>query len=180
MGKKPDIMGLLKQNGKNIEFMYTEFSRIICIWVVGIQVAGTDMRLNILVKDSADIPRYFHLNHAEILLSPHTLHTKSLRKQIIEESAKREAKNIELRSKVTKLECDIEESGKKYPASQKKDIPQFSACSKLLVNTQIQKDDPKVLSSISPIIESGYYYDYDLSNGKKSYKKIESLGRGQF
>ncbi|CAH1771317.1 2734_t:CDS:1, partial [Entrophospora sp. SA101] len=30
MGKKPDIMGLLKQNGKIIELMYTESSRIIC------------------------------------------------------------------------------------------------------------------------------------------------------
>jgi len=30
MGKKPDIMGLLKQDEKIIELMYTESSRIIC------------------------------------------------------------------------------------------------------------------------------------------------------
>ncbi len=39
--------------------------------VVGIQVTGTTMYLNILVNDLAGIPRYFHLDHAEILLSPH-------------------------------------------------------------------------------------------------------------
>ena len=30
MGKKPDVMGLLKQDEKIIELMYTESSRIIC------------------------------------------------------------------------------------------------------------------------------------------------------
>ena len=30
MGKKPDIMGLLKQDEKIIELLYTESSRIIC------------------------------------------------------------------------------------------------------------------------------------------------------
>ena len=111
MGKKPDIMGLLKQDEKIIELMYTESSRIICskskkadddikLWretldgtsfvsalcrpagnqfgIIGIQVAGTTMYLNVLVKDLAGIPRYFHLDHAEISLSPHQLRLKSL------------------------------------------------------------------------------------------------------
>ncbi|GES80357.1 hypothetical protein GLOIN_2v1776328 [Rhizophagus clarus] len=111
MGKKPDVMGLLKQNEKIIELMYTESSRIICskskkedddvkLWretldgasfvsalcrpagnqfgIVGIQVAGTTMYLNILVNDLAGIPRYFHLDHAEIPLSPHQSRLKSL------------------------------------------------------------------------------------------------------
>ncbi|CAG8553160.1 5107_t:CDS:2 [Gigaspora margarita] len=111
MGKKPDVMGLLKHDEQIIELLYTESSRIICskskknddevkLWretldgasfiglscrppsnqfgVVGIQVASTVMKLNILVKDPAGIPRYFHLDHAEIPLSPHTLHTRSL------------------------------------------------------------------------------------------------------
>ena len=111
MGKKPDIMGLLKQDEKIIELMYTESSRIICskskkadddikLWretldgasfvsalcrpagnqfgIIGIQVAGTTMYLNVLVKDLAGIPRYFHLDHAEIPLSPHQLRLKSL------------------------------------------------------------------------------------------------------
>ncbi|CAG8728743.1 21355_t:CDS:2, partial [Racocetra persica] len=46
--------------------------------VVGIQVAGTVMKLNILVKDPAGRLRYFHLDQAEIPLSSHTLHTRSL------------------------------------------------------------------------------------------------------
>jgi len=111
MGKKPDIMGLLKQDEKVIELLYTESSRIVCsnskksddevkLWretldgasyisalcrpvgnqfgVVGIQVAGTTMYLNILVNDLAGIPRYFHLDHAEIPLSPHNSRLKSL------------------------------------------------------------------------------------------------------
>ncbi|CAI2187838.1 2986_t:CDS:2, partial [Funneliformis geosporum] len=73
MGKKPNIMGLLKQDEKVIELLYTELSRI--LWretldrasyisalcrpvgnqfgVVGIQVTGTTMYLNILVNDMA-------------------------------------------------------------------------------------------------------------------------------
>ena len=111
MGKKPDIMGLLKQDEKIIELLYTESSRIVCsnskksddevkLWretldgtsyisalcrpvgnqfgVVRIQVAGTTMYLNILVNDLAGIPRYFHLDHAEIPLSLHQSCLKSL------------------------------------------------------------------------------------------------------
>ena len=113
MGKKPDVIGLLKQDEKIIELMYTESSRIICskskkadddvkLWretldgasfvsalcrpagnqfgVVGIQVAGTTMYVNVLVKDLAGIPRYFHLDHAEIPLSSsnNTSRVKSL------------------------------------------------------------------------------------------------------
>ena len=113
MGKKPDVMGLLKQDEKIIELMYTESSCIICskskkadddvkLWretldgasfvsalcrpagnqfgVVGIQVAGTTMYVNVLVKDLAGIPRYFHLDHAEIPLSSsnNTSRVKSL------------------------------------------------------------------------------------------------------
>ncbi|CAG8561819.1 23745_t:CDS:2 [Gigaspora rosea] len=111
MEKIPDIMGLLKHDGKIVEFMFAECSRIICcnskkddgdvkLWretldgmsfidslcrptgnqfgVVGIQVAGTTIRLNVLVRDLGGIPRYFHLDHAEIPLSPHLLHTKAL------------------------------------------------------------------------------------------------------
>ena len=111
MEKKSDVMGLLKQDEKIIELMYTESSRIICskskkadddvkLWretldgasfisvlcrpagnqfgIIGIQVTGTTMYLNVLVKDTAGIPRYFHLDYAEIPLTPHTLHTKSL------------------------------------------------------------------------------------------------------
>ena len=108
MGKKPDIMGLLKWDEKILELMYVESSRIICtnskkiddgvkLWretldgmsfidalcrpvrnqfgIVGLQIAGTDLHLNVLVKDLGGIPRYFHLDHSEIPLTPlhHTL-----------------------------------------------------------------------------------------------------------
>ncbi|CAJ0915945.1 5167_t:CDS:2 [Entrophospora sp. SA101] len=38
--------------------------------IAGIQIAGTDMRLNVLVKDLAGLPRYFHFDNSEIPLSP--------------------------------------------------------------------------------------------------------------
>ncbi|RHZ74601.1 hypothetical protein Glove_220g3 [Diversispora epigaea] len=105
MGKKPDIMGLMKQDEKIIELMYLESSRILCsnskkaddgtldgvsfidalcrpvgnqFGIVGIQIAGTTIRLNVLMKDLGGIPRYFHLDHAEIPLLPHASHTKAL------------------------------------------------------------------------------------------------------
>ncbi|CAG8769446.1 hypothetical protein C2G38_684751 [Gigaspora rosea] len=105
-GVGKERMGLLKHDGKIVEFMFAECSRIICcnskkddddvkLWretldgmsfidptgnqfgVVGIQVAGTTIRLNILVRNLGGIPRYFHLDHAEIPLS-HTYYTLKL------------------------------------------------------------------------------------------------------
>ncbi|CAG8564728.1 7562_t:CDS:1 [Funneliformis mosseae] len=103
-------MGLLEQDKKIIELLYTESSRIVCsnskksdnevkLWretldeasyisalcrptenqfgIVGIQVVGTTIYLNILVNDLAGIPRYFHLDHAEIPLSFHQSRLKS-------------------------------------------------------------------------------------------------------
>ena len=48
--------------------------------VVGIQVTGTTMYVNVLIKDLAGISRYFHLDHAEIPLSSsnNTSRVKSL------------------------------------------------------------------------------------------------------
>ncbi|RHZ48169.1 hypothetical protein Glove_557g24 [Diversispora epigaea] len=102
IGKKPDIMGLLKQNEKNIELMYIESSRIVCsnskkdddevkLWretLDGASFIGLSCKppsnqfgvvgIPIAEKDPAGISRYFHLDHAEIPLSPHALHTRSL------------------------------------------------------------------------------------------------------
>jgi len=36
--------------------------------IVGIQVAGTTIYLNVLMNDASGIPRYFHLDHADIPL----------------------------------------------------------------------------------------------------------------
>ncbi|RHZ49064.1 hypothetical protein Glove_534g3 [Diversispora epigaea] len=102
MWKKPDIMALENCDGKLVEFLYVESSRIVCtatkktddgikLWrelldgssyissvcrpicnqfgVVGIQVAGEKIYLNVLINDASGIPRYFHLEHAEIPLT---------------------------------------------------------------------------------------------------------------
>ncbi|KAF0558592.1 hypothetical protein F8M41_008514 [Gigaspora margarita] len=98
IGKKPDVMGLVENEEKINEILYFECSRItqkkadnsMKLWretldglcfvgatcrlmanqfgVVGVQVAGTVIYLNILVKGLGGIPRYFHLGHAEIPL----------------------------------------------------------------------------------------------------------------
>nr|CAG8631836.1 82_t:CDS:2 [Entrophospora candida] len=52
--------------------------------IVGIQIAGSIIYLNILVKDLAGIPRYFHVDHAEIPLTQHKLYTRSLIRFIID------------------------------------------------------------------------------------------------
>ncbi|CAG8558116.1 15860_t:CDS:2 [Funneliformis mosseae] len=80
IGKKPDIMGLLEQDEKIIELLYTESSRIVCSnsKKSDDEIAGITMYLNILVNDLASIPRYFHLDHAEIPLSSHQSCLKSL------------------------------------------------------------------------------------------------------
>ncbi|RHZ79482.1 hypothetical protein Glove_144g54 [Diversispora epigaea] len=101
MGKKPDIMALERCNGKLVEFLYVESSRIVCsptkktddaiklcfacrptcnqFGVVGVQVAGEKIYLNVLINDASGIPRYFHLDHTEIpLTSEVRLRTKAL------------------------------------------------------------------------------------------------------
>ncbi|RHZ59171.1 hypothetical protein Glove_365g129 [Diversispora epigaea] len=112
MGKKPDIIALERCNGKLVEFLYVESSRIVCsptkktddeikLWrelldgssyissacrstcnqfgVIGIQVAGEKIYLNVLVNDASGIPRYFHLDYAEIPLTSEVgLRTKAL------------------------------------------------------------------------------------------------------
>ena len=40
--------------------------------IVGIQVSGEDVYLNVLVKDSGGLSRYFHVDHAEIPLTSRT------------------------------------------------------------------------------------------------------------
>ncbi|CAG8708432.1 12516_t:CDS:2, partial [Ambispora leptoticha] len=107
MGKKPDVMMMIKIMEKIFELAYVESSRINCsktkknddyvkLWretldgvsfidatcrpmanqfgVEGIQVAGDVMYLNVLIKDAGGIPRYFHLDHAEIPLFPTSFH----------------------------------------------------------------------------------------------------------
>ncbi|CAG8788435.1 34064_t:CDS:2, partial [Racocetra persica] len=105
IGKKPDIMALMKYKEKINELIYVESSRIICddtkktedevkLWretldgmdyvnvacrpvrnqfgIIGIQIAGEDIYLNVLVNDAGGLSRYFHLCHAEIPLTPQT------------------------------------------------------------------------------------------------------------
>ncbi|RHZ87882.1 hypothetical protein Glove_29g92 [Diversispora epigaea] len=73
MGKKPDIMALENCDGKLVEFLYVESSRIV--------LAGEKIYLNVLINDASGIPRYFHLEHAEIPLT-----SENLLKQTMEQA----------------------------------------------------------------------------------------------
>src|SRR5581483_352402 len=46
--------------------------------IVGVQVAGEDIYLNILVNDAGGLSRYFYIDHAEIPLTKSTRKVKSL------------------------------------------------------------------------------------------------------
>ncbi|CAG8552578.1 3371_t:CDS:2, partial [Scutellospora calospora] len=105
IGKKPDVMVLVKHEQKVDELVYVECSRVVCtntkrdddavkLWrealdgisyvgtscrpasnqfgIVGIQVAREVVHLNVLMLDGAGIPRYFHLDQAEIPLTTDT------------------------------------------------------------------------------------------------------------
>ncbi|RHZ78714.1 hypothetical protein Glove_157g68 [Diversispora epigaea] len=81
IGKKPDVMVMAKYGGKIFELAYVESSRILCVacrptnnqfGIVGIQVAGEDLYLNILVKDASGILRYFHVDQVEIPFTKNT------------------------------------------------------------------------------------------------------------
>ncbi|KAG9300974.1 hypothetical protein G9A89_005032 [Geosiphon pyriformis] len=99
MGRRPDIMLVVKYLETVFELMYVECSRLICsrqkktddeikLWretndglywirqslkpdkdqfdIVGIQVAGNVLYLNLLLRDMVNIHRYYHLQSAEI------------------------------------------------------------------------------------------------------------------
>ncbi|RHZ44069.1 hypothetical protein Glove_767g13 [Diversispora epigaea] len=52
--------------------------------IVGVQVAGEKIYLNVLVNDASGIPRYFHLDHAEIPLTVEVrLRTKALMRLLL-------------------------------------------------------------------------------------------------
>ncbi|CAG8660323.1 24559_t:CDS:2, partial [Gigaspora margarita] len=76
-GRRPDIMFITMRDEKNYELLYTECSRLTCtaqkerhdadeFGIVGVQIAGTTIRLNVLIRDSADVHRYYHLREAKI------------------------------------------------------------------------------------------------------------------
>ncbi|RHZ75277.1 hypothetical protein Glove_216g27 [Diversispora epigaea] len=93
MEKKPDIMVLENCDGKLVEPIYNQFG------VVGIQVADEKIYLNILINDASGIPRYFHLDHAEILLI-----SENLLKQAIEQAVLHSPRNTSPSFTVTTLE----------------------------------------------------------------------------
>ncbi|RIA91217.1 hypothetical protein C1645_822375 [Glomus cerebriforme] len=98
-GRRPDIMFVMKHNGKKYELIYVESSRLSCtlqkekddeikLWretndgmywvhkssgpdkdefgIIGMQVAGQTIRLNVLIRDMENVHRYYHLYKAEI------------------------------------------------------------------------------------------------------------------
>lgn len=99
MGRRPDIMYVIKHKGVFFELMYVECSRLHCserkkkddeikLWrecndgmywvrkvvkpdkdqfgIVGVQIAGNMLHLNVLIRDGLEIHRYYHLQSAEI------------------------------------------------------------------------------------------------------------------
>src|SRR6266542_1811039 len=99
MGRRPDIMYVVKYLDVFFELMYVECSRLYCsqqkkiddeikLWresndgmfwvrkalkpekdqfgIIGVQVAGNMLHLNILIRDKANIHRYFHLQSTDI------------------------------------------------------------------------------------------------------------------
>ncbi|GES74930.1 hypothetical protein GLOIN_2v1776328 [Rhizophagus clarus] len=79
----PDVMVLDQYVDKIIELIYVECSRIVCsatkkandevkLWRETLDgasfVAGTTIYLNVLMNDTSGIPRYFHLDYADIPL----------------------------------------------------------------------------------------------------------------
>ncbi|RHZ86727.1 hypothetical protein Glove_46g15 [Diversispora epigaea] len=99
IGKRPDVMFVMKYRGKYYELLYIECSRLFCtakkeiddrvkLWrecndglywtrksckpdkdefsIIGIQVAGNKLLLNVLIRDMNDIHRYYYLCKADI------------------------------------------------------------------------------------------------------------------
>ena len=99
MGRRPDIMYVIKHKGVFFELMYVECSLLHCserkkkddeikLWrecndgmywvrkvvkpdkdqfgIVGVQIAGNMLHLNVLIRDGLEIHRYYHLQSAEI------------------------------------------------------------------------------------------------------------------
>ncbi|RHZ85259.1 hypothetical protein Glove_68g7 [Diversispora epigaea] len=84
IGKKPDVMVMAKYGEDDSVKLWREaldgisFVGVACrptnnqFGIVGIQVAGEDLYLNILVKDASGIPRYFHVDQVEIPFTKNT------------------------------------------------------------------------------------------------------------
>ncbi|RHZ89168.1 hypothetical protein Glove_18g128 [Diversispora epigaea] len=80
--------------------------------IVGIQVAGEYLYLNILVKDASGIPRYFHVDQVEI---PFTKNTSCLLIQALEQANTRPPRNAQQSPTITSPshECDLEQFDQK-------------------------------------------------------------------
>ncbi|RHZ65764.1 hypothetical protein Glove_311g20 [Diversispora epigaea] len=112
-GRYLDITFVIKYLDVFFELMYKDQFRI-----VEVQIAGDTLHLNILIRDKANVHRYYHIQLAKIpvqFLDENVLVTEiaELRKenaelkQIIEENAKREAENINLKVELEKNKKDI-------------------------------------------------------------------------
>ncbi|RHZ78183.1 hypothetical protein Glove_166g131 [Diversispora epigaea] len=81
IGKKSDVMIMAKYEDKIFELAYVKSSQILCVTcrptnyqfgIVRIQVAGEDLYLNILVKDTNGILRYFYVDQMKIPFTKNT------------------------------------------------------------------------------------------------------------
>ncbi|CAG8443359.1 11450_t:CDS:2 [Ambispora leptoticha] len=83
IGKKPDIMVMENVEDDSVKLWRETLDGISFVGtacrptsnqfgIAGVQVAGEDLYLNVLVKDANGIPRYFHLNQAQIPFTKNT------------------------------------------------------------------------------------------------------------
>ncbi|RHZ72309.1 hypothetical protein Glove_243g122 [Diversispora epigaea] len=77
LGRRPDIMFVMKRGEKNYELLYAECSRLTCttrkekndgvkLWRETNDVAGKKLRLSVLIRDMSEVHRYYHLHESEI------------------------------------------------------------------------------------------------------------------
>ncbi|PKK59235.1 hypothetical protein RhiirC2_871337 [Rhizophagus irregularis] len=72
-GRRPDIIFVMMDREKKYELMYTECSRLFCrrpekdeFGIIGLQVAGSTLRLTVLIRDGANVDRYYHLHESRV------------------------------------------------------------------------------------------------------------------
>ncbi|RGB43158.1 hypothetical protein C1646_750055 [Rhizophagus diaphanus] len=69
-GRRPDIIFVMMDRGKKYELMYTECSRRRPekdeFEIIGLQVAGSILQLTVLIRDGANVDKYYHLHKSRI------------------------------------------------------------------------------------------------------------------
>ncbi|CAG8758730.1 21807_t:CDS:10, partial [Gigaspora margarita] len=127
--------------------------------IIGIQIAGEDIYLNVLVNDAGGLSRYFHLCHAEIPLTPQTpwrveplvhllltlrnilIVNQSLLMQALEQAVSHPPpKNIKVEAENAKLKQDKEEVEARFLNLEQKDREKTDLIAKLKHDVSLIKE----------------------------------------